>query len=151
MTLKDSHLAQGALGSNREQSILYGNVNEYFFGFDMVLSDHRYTRFDRSRLVRCLDLESGRCQLRGELDRVDGKIGIIKSSQLYGHCAIFRHDLTTSDGHHDKLDGATALYPLYAAVAQAVYPDKQYDQFDSEVMASKTPEAYKNLMEGNLS
>ncbi|GED69741.1 hypothetical protein BRE01_34430 [Brevibacillus reuszeri] len=54
------------------------------------------------------------------------------------------------EGDLPKLDGATALYPLYAAVAQAVYPDKQYDQFDSEVMASKTPEAYKNLMEGNV-
>lgn len=54
------------------------------------------------------------------------------------------------EGDLPKMDGATALYPLYAAFAQAVYPKKQYNQFDSEVMVSTTPEAYKNLMEGSV-
>ncbi len=54
------------------------------------------------------------------------------------------------EGDLPKMDGATALYPLYAAFAQAVYPKKQYNQFDSEVMASTTPEAYKNLMDGSV-
>ncbi|WP_246001001.1 substrate-binding domain-containing protein [Brevibacillus panacihumi] len=47
-----------------------------------------------------------------------------------------------------RLDGATALYPLYSAFAQAVYPKKEYDLYDSEVSANTTPDAYKNVMDG---
>ncbi|MBO0600798.1 substrate-binding domain-containing protein [Sporosarcina sp. E16_3] len=46
------------------------------------------------------------------------------------------------------IDGATALYPVYAAFAQAVYPEKKYDQHDSEVMSNRTGEAYSNLVNG---
>lgn len=46
------------------------------------------------------------------------------------------------------IDGATALYPVYAAFAQAVYPKKKYDQNDSEVMSNRTGEAYSNLING---
>lgn len=46
------------------------------------------------------------------------------------------------------LDGATALYPIYSAFAQAVYPEKEYDQYNSEVMSNRTGEAYDNLLNG---
>lgn len=46
------------------------------------------------------------------------------------------------------LDGATALYPLYAAFAQAVYPEGDYDPYRSEVRSSKTDVAYKQLING---
>ena len=46
------------------------------------------------------------------------------------------------------LDGATALYPIYSAFAQAVYPEKEYDQYSSEVMSNRTGEAYDNLLNG---
>ncbi|MBO0587777.1 PstS family phosphate ABC transporter substrate-binding protein [Sporosarcina sp. E16_8] len=46
------------------------------------------------------------------------------------------------------IDGATALYPVYAAFAQAVYPEKKYDQHDSEVMSNRTGAAYSNLING---
>ncbi|GKU79210.1 substrate-binding domain-containing protein [Paenibacillus sp. L3-i20] len=48
------------------------------------------------------------------------------------------------------LDGATALYPLYAAFVQAVYPEKEYSTYSSmsEVMVTKTIQAYENLMTG---
>lgn len=49
-----------------------------------------------------------------------------------------------------RIDGATALYPLYAAFVQAVYPDKEYSPYDSEVMVNRTPEAYDNLFDGNV-
>ncbi|MFA4134079.1 MULTISPECIES: PstS family phosphate ABC transporter substrate-binding protein [unclassified Brevibacillus] len=49
-----------------------------------------------------------------------------------------------------KIDGATALYPLYASFVQAVYPKKDYDLDDSEVMVSKTPNAYENLLDGKV-
>lgn len=49
-----------------------------------------------------------------------------------------------------RLDGATALYPLYAAFAQAVYPKSDYDLHYSEVMANTTPDAYQNLIDGKV-
>ena len=48
------------------------------------------------------------------------------------------------------LDGATALYPVYAAFVQATYPEKEYDVYNSEVMGNTTPEAYNNLIEGKV-
>ncbi|MGI2328744.1 PstS family phosphate ABC transporter substrate-binding protein [Planococcus sp. YIM B11945] len=47
-----------------------------------------------------------------------------------------------------KLDGATALYPLYAAFAEAVYPKNSYPPYDSSVQSSSTPEAYERLIAG---
>lgn len=49
-----------------------------------------------------------------------------------------------------RIDGATALYPLYAAFVQAVYPRKEYNPFDSEVMVNTTPIAYENLFSGEV-
>lgn len=48
------------------------------------------------------------------------------------------------------IDGATAFYPLYAAFAEAIYPKKDYQPYESEVMVNKTPTAYRNLIEGNV-
>jgi phosphate transport system substrate-binding protein len=49
------------------------------------------------------------------------------------------------------LDGATALYPVYASFVQAVYP-KDYSNYYRElyrlVLCSRTPVAYENLLEG---
>lgn len=44
------------------------------------------------------------------------------------------------------MDGATALYPVYASYAQALYPKKTYQQYDSEVLCTTTPTAYENLL-----
>ena len=46
------------------------------------------------------------------------------------------------------IDGATALYPIYSAFAQAVYPEKEYNLSDSEVMSNRTGEANENLVNG---
>jgi phosphate transport system substrate-binding protein len=50
-----------------------------------------------------------------------------------------------------RLDGATALYPLYAAFVQAVYPKGNYSPYGYElplVSVSSTPRAYENLVNG---
>lgn len=52
------------------------------------------------------------------------------------------------DSNLPRLDGATALYPLYSAFVQAVYPEKEYDLHDHQVRASTTPEAYEYLLDG---
>ena len=46
------------------------------------------------------------------------------------------------------LDGATALYPLYSAFAQAVFPKKEYRLFcdDCEVQYSNTMQAYDKIV-----
>ncbi|MFD2042718.1 substrate-binding domain-containing protein [Ornithinibacillus salinisoli] len=55
------------------------------------------------------------------------------------------------EGELPRLDGATALYPLYAAFVQATYPEKNYDVYNnSEVMSRKTPNAYNNLINGDV-
>jgi phosphate transport system substrate-binding protein len=64
-----------------------------------------------------------------------------------------------------RLDGATALYPLYSAFAQAVYPEKDYSLTyeergsgltaflpapdSSEVHCRNTTVAYRNIVDGN--
>jgi len=47
------------------------------------------------------------------------------------------------------LDGATALYPVYAAFVNAVYPKDKYNPQNSIVLCSRTANAYINLLEGN--
>lgn len=48
------------------------------------------------------------------------------------------------------LDGATALYPVYSAFAQAVYPEKDYPIYDSEIVSSQTSDAFARLIKGNV-
>lgn len=48
-----------------------------------------------------------------------------------------------------KIDGATALYPLYAAITEHIYPKKEYNPYKSEVVVNQTHEAYMNLIFGN--
>ncbi|MCD7900604.1 MAG: substrate-binding domain-containing protein [Bacteroides sp.] len=49
-----------------------------------------------------------------------------------------------------RMDGATALYPIYAAFARAVYPEKDYPvrYRESEVSCHTTREAYDALIDG---
>ena len=56
-----------------------------------------------------------------------------------------------------RLDGATALYPVYSAFVQAVYPEGKYDIYDykyneeeglGQVTCTGTIEAYQRLIDG---
>ncbi|MEI4770134.1 substrate-binding domain-containing protein [Psychrobacillus sp. FJAT-51614] len=49
-----------------------------------------------------------------------------------------------------RMDGATALYPLYSAFVQATYPKRDYNPYDSAVMVNTTPAAYDNLIYGKV-
>ncbi|WP_342558759.1 substrate-binding domain-containing protein [Metasolibacillus sp. FSL K6-0083] len=55
----------------------------------------------------------------------------------------------TLDGKMPKIDGATALYPLYTAFVQATYPENA-DYFKKTVMVNKTPDAYNNVINGKV-
>lgn len=51
-----------------------------------------------------------------------------------------------------RVDGATALYPVYAAFAQAVWPeqdDVEYRYYEGPVQCSGTIEAYERLIAGH--
>lgn len=48
------------------------------------------------------------------------------------------------------LDGATALYPVYSAFAQAVFPEKEYQLEGSEVVSSQTSGAFNRLLKGEV-
>ncbi|MGD6991287.1 PstS family phosphate ABC transporter substrate-binding protein [Sutcliffiella horikoshii] len=45
-----------------------------------------------------------------------------------------------------KLDGSTALYPVFASFAQAVYPEDTYDSTMSEVQSTQTSGAWAGLL-----
>lgn len=49
-----------------------------------------------------------------------------------------------------RLDGATALYPLYASFVHAVYPRDEYDPANSRVMCNTTSAASDNLLNGKV-
>ncbi|GAK08732.1 PstS family phosphate ABC transporter substrate-binding protein [Geomicrobium sp. JCM 19038] len=48
------------------------------------------------------------------------------------------------------LDGSTALYPVYAAFAEAVYPEATYDSHSSAVRMTNTPTAFDSLIYGDV-
>ena len=60
----------------------------------------------------------------------------------------FRMD--TFSAQRLKLDGATALYPVYAAFVQAVYPEGEYHYYDESVSCSGTIAAYERLIKRDV-
>jgi phosphate transport system substrate-binding protein len=48
------------------------------------------------------------------------------------------------------LDGATALYPVYASFVQAVYPENEYKNTRGMVLNTGTSKAYDNLFEDKV-
>ncbi|WP_077622943.1 PstS family phosphate ABC transporter substrate-binding protein [Sediminibacillus massiliensis] len=48
------------------------------------------------------------------------------------------------------LDGATALYPVYASFVQAVYPEKMYPLEESEVVSTQTNNSFDRLLAGEV-
>jgi phosphate transport system substrate-binding protein len=69
-----------------------------------------------------------------------------RAVSLDGSSALKLHD------NLPRLDGATALYPLYSAFARAVYPEADYSAYawndNSIVVCSRTSRAFSNLIEG---
>jgi len=47
-----------------------------------------------------------------------------------------------------RMDGATALYPIYAAFAQEVYPEGEYPYYEGPVQCGGTIDAYERLVKG---
>lgn len=85
---------------------------------------------------------------------VDGEVDLQEYEPFTGSNKLAQPDSPSSfkiENDLPKLDGATALYPLYAAFTEAVYPSGQYPPYDpafSKVVSTTTPEAYDRLFEG---
>ncbi|WP_314261395.1 PstS family phosphate ABC transporter substrate-binding protein [Cardiobacterium hominis] len=56
----------------------------------------------------------------------------------------------TLQAPYPTMDGSTALYPIYAAFAQAIYPLKSGEYYSDYVSLSKTGEAYERLFAGEV-
>lgn len=70
----------------------------------------------------------------------ESRIAVLDKPSSY----TIKHDLP-------RLDGATALYPLYSAFVQAVYPKDDYRVYqveDSPVVCTSTSTAYERLING---
>ncbi|WP_422124749.1 PstS family phosphate ABC transporter substrate-binding protein [Planococcus sp. X10-3] len=86
--------------------------------------------------------------------QLDGEVDLNEYEPFTMSNKITRLDAPASfkiEGDLPTLDGATALYPLYAAFAEAVYPKGHYASYDidlSEVVSTTTREAYDNLLSG---
>lgn len=76
-----------------------------------------------------------------------------------GTKAVFLEEASTLkfDAPAIDMDGATALYPIYSAFVQAVYPEAEYDIYDfkydetdgyGQVSCTGTIEAYQRLIQG---
>ncbi|MFC7685049.1 substrate-binding domain-containing protein [Ureibacillus sp. GCM10028918] len=88
-----------------------------------------------------------------QLATVNGDVDIYEYMPFSNNSKIASLSETPSLAIKDslpKIDGATALYPLYSAIVQATYPEKNYDLHNSEVMVSTTPDAYTKLFEGEV-
>ena len=87
------------------------------------------------------------------LDKVDAEVDLFAYAPFEkGTKAVEIDEPATLKLDNDLpiLDGATALYPVYSAFAQAVYPEKEYELFGSEVMSNNTVEAYRMLLDGEV-
>lgn len=53
-------------------------------------------------------------------------------------------------GNYPCLDGAIAVYPMYAAMAQAVYKGLDEETVSQYVSCTNTPSAYRRLVDGHI-
>lgn len=81
---------------------------------------------------------------------VDAEIDISRYEPFSNDTILNEKATLQVSGDLPKMDGATALYPLYAAFVQATYPEKSYSPYDSEVLMTNTPSAYENLFNGKV-
>ena len=124
---------------------------------DVFFCDDDTIMVDKDGERRAFKVENGRMI---EVEVVKAALNITEYAPFEGKknaAGAVREDIGFDAAHAlPRLDGATALFPVYAAFAQAVYPeDTRYtpynrsDSADSLLTCSKTDRAYKRLIYGN--
>lgn len=95
-----------------------------------------------------------RHEINENVDTVSAEVDVYQYEPFQKYSKVVELDeeatLKLTDDNLPKIDGATALYPLYSAMVQSIYPKKTYNPYDSEVMVNTTPEAYNNLFNGKV-
>ncbi|MCJ1909560.1 PstS family phosphate ABC transporter substrate-binding protein [Planococcus ruber] len=82
----------------------------------------------------------------------DSEVDLFVYEPFQGNEKLARLDSKASfaiEGELPILDGATALYPLFAAFAEATYPEGVYEPYRGPVATTTTPSAYSRLIKGN--
>ncbi|MDU1891414.1 MAG: substrate-binding domain-containing protein [Dysgonomonas sp.] len=81
----------------------------------------------------------------------DQGVDLFKYKPFTDSSQIARLDEPSTFQVQDSLiiDGATALYPLYAAFVEATFPRGDYNPYGGQVSCSTTPEAYSHLLYGD--
>ena len=124
---------------------------------DVFFCDDDTIMVDKDGERRAFKVENGRMI---EVEVVKAALNITEYAPFEGKknaAGAVRENVGFDSAHAlPRLDGATALFPVYAAFAQAVYPeDTRYtpynrsDSADSLLTCSKTDRAYKRLIYGN--
>ena len=124
---------------------------------DVFFCDDDTIMVDKDGERRAFKVENGRMI---EVEVVKAALNITEYAPFEGKknaAGAVRENVGFDAAHAlPRLDGATALFPVYAAFAQAVYPeDTRYtpynrsDSADSLLTCSKTDRAYKRLIYGN--
>ena len=124
---------------------------------DVFFCDDDTIMVDKDGERRAFKVENGRMI---EVEVVKAALNITEYAPFEGKknaAGAVRENVGFDAAHAlPRLDGATALFPVYAAFAQAVYPEdtrytpySQTDSADSLLTCSKTDCAYERLIYGN--
>lgn len=135
----------------------------FVYLWSMVITKHRHHRWlkRKMQLLIILPVVLGICIIGGTFayDAWRSRFEIMYSEvRLFDYEPFHSDKLAVLDKKSTfsmekpllRLDGATALYPVYASFVQAVYPKESYEDNSAEmVQCSTTPYAYDNLLNGN--
>lgn len=133
--------------------ILIAFITFKFFGW-MKYSTGKKTFYGVTAIITIgALLFSGTSFYKESLDRVDAEVDLAQYMPFEEGTKAVKLDEPATLQLEENLpviDGATALYPVYSAFAQAVYPEGHYEIYDSEVMSNMTDVAYSNLIHGEV-
>lgn len=138
-------------------------IMAFVYVWSMVVTRHRQQRWLKKKMqvLLILPVLLGGCVLGGTFayDAWQSQFEVMSSEIDLNDYVPFQSDkLAVLDKKSSytmqeptlKLDGATALYPMYASFVQAVYPKGDYDVYNNAtVLCSTTPVAFDNLLSGN--
>jgi phosphate transport system substrate-binding protein len=117
----------------------------YVLGFLLLSGIAAFQHYDRS--IKIIAYEDSRAEsIQDEVDlynyRPFREENLLKRLPETAHISF--------NENYPKLDGATAAYPVYGAMAQELYKGLDEDTVDHYVTCSKTDEAYERLIRGEI-
>ena len=110
-----------------------------------------YQHYDRSTKILDSDYQAERIEDEVDLSRYHP---FRENNLLKGENNLLKTlDETAAvsfEENYPRLDGATAAYPVYSAMAQALYKGLNESSVEKYVACSKTDEAYERLIRGEI-